>query len=85
MPLGETVRTVGQRLQDRGVHTAYIGKWHLDGGDYFGQGSVHQDGIPPGGMRLERPTRSCFSPSDFFPWAFRLFALSYDSVQMLGA
>jgi uncharacterized sulfatase len=43
MPLGETVRTVGQRLQDRGVHTAYIGKWHLDGGDYFGQGVC-----PPG-------------------------------------
>jgi len=37
-PLGGTVRTVGQRLRDAGVHTAYIGKWHLDGGDYFGLG-----------------------------------------------
>ncbi len=27
-----------QRLQKDGVHTAYIGKWHLDGGDYFGMG-----------------------------------------------
>jgi uncharacterized sulfatase len=36
MPLGQTLRTVGQRLQDGGVHTAYVGKWHLDGADYFG-------------------------------------------------
>jgi uncharacterized sulfatase len=32
------VKTVGQRLKDNGFHTAYIGKWHLDGGDYFGVG-----------------------------------------------
>jgi uncharacterized sulfatase len=38
MPLGANVKTIGQRLQDQGVHTAYIGKWHLDGGDYFGLG-----------------------------------------------
>jgi uncharacterized sulfatase len=38
MPLGANVVTLGQRLQDAGFHTAYIGKWHLDGGDYFGLG-----------------------------------------------
>ncbi len=38
LPLGQTVHTIGQRLQDKGVHTAYIGKWHLDGSDYFGTG-----------------------------------------------
>ena len=38
MALGDNVKTLGQRLQDHGVHTAYIGKWHLDGGDYFGAG-----------------------------------------------
>ena len=38
MPLGDNVKTVGQRLCDGGIHTAYIGKWHLDGGDYFGLG-----------------------------------------------
>ena len=38
LPLGDTIRTVGQRLQDQGLHTAYIGKWHLDGSDYFGTG-----------------------------------------------
>lgn len=27
----------------KGIHSAYIGKWHLDGGDYFG------DGICPAG------------------------------------
>ncbi len=43
MPLGDTVRTLGQRLADGGVHTAYIGKWHLDGSDYFGLGRC-----PPG-------------------------------------
>ncbi|HEY3375897.1 MAG TPA: sulfatase-like hydrolase/transferase [Armatimonadota bacterium] len=38
MPLGDNVTTLGQRLRDQGLHTAYIGKWHLDGGDYFGVG-----------------------------------------------
>lgn len=36
--LGDNVKTVGQRLCDNNIHTAYIGKWHLDGGDYFGLG-----------------------------------------------
>lgn len=31
-------RHVGQRATNLGLHTAYIGKWHLDGGDYFGEG-----------------------------------------------
>lgn len=30
--------TLGQRLRDRGFATGYIGKWHLDGSDYFGDG-----------------------------------------------
>ena len=38
MPLGANVKTVGQRLTDSGIHSAYIGKRHLDGGDYFGMG-----------------------------------------------
>lgn len=38
MPLGDNVKTIGQRLLDNGIHTAYIGKYHLDGGDYFGLG-----------------------------------------------
>lgn len=38
MPLGDNVKTVGQRLTDMGVPCAYIGKYHLDGGDYFGTG-----------------------------------------------
>lgn len=38
MPLGANVKTVGQRLTDNGIHAAYIGKYHLDGGDYFGLG-----------------------------------------------
>ena len=36
--LGLDSRTIGQRLQDRGLSTAYVGKWHLDGTDYFGSG-----------------------------------------------
>lgn len=43
MPLGATTHTVGERLADHGVHCAYVGKWHLDGGDYFGMGRA-----PPG-------------------------------------
>lgn len=38
MALGDNVKTIGQRLHDQGVHCAYIGKWHLDGTDYFGNG-----------------------------------------------
>ena len=34
----DNVKTLGQRLSDNGFKTAYIGKWHLDGGDYFGNG-----------------------------------------------
>ncbi len=46
MPLGANVRTVGRRLQDAGVQTAYIGKYHLDGGDYFGLGKSDGDWDP---------------------------------------
>jgi uncharacterized sulfatase len=43
MPLGDTTHTIGQRLTDKGVHCAFVGKWHLDGVDYFGTG------MAPGG------------------------------------
>ncbi len=38
LPLSDNIKTMGQRFQDNGYHTAYIGKWHLDGHDYFGTG-----------------------------------------------
>ncbi|MBN1935576.1 MAG: sulfatase-like hydrolase/transferase [Anaerolineae bacterium] len=38
LPLGDNVKTMGQRLSDSGYRAAYIGKWHLDGHDYFGTG-----------------------------------------------
>ena len=38
VPMGANVKTIGQRLTDQGIHCGYIGKWHLDGGDYFGLG-----------------------------------------------
>jgi len=38
LPLGDNVKTMGQRFQDNGYRTAYVGKWHLDGHDYFGTG-----------------------------------------------
>jgi uncharacterized sulfatase len=37
-PFGDTVKTMGQRFTDNGYRTAYVGKWHLDGHDYFGTG-----------------------------------------------
>ena len=46
MALGDNVHTIGQRMRDHGMHTAYIGKWHLDGGDYFGLGRC-PDGWDP--------------------------------------
>ena len=38
MPLRSGVKTIGQRLTEKGIECGYIGKWHLDGGDYFGYG-----------------------------------------------
>ncbi|MEM6333019.1 MAG: sulfatase-like hydrolase/transferase [Planctomycetota bacterium] len=41
LPLDANTKTIGQRLTDATagrVATGYIGKWHLDGGDYFGMG-----------------------------------------------
>ena len=46
MPIGDNVKTVGQRLTDNGIHCGFIGKWHLDGGDYFGLGRC-PDGWDP--------------------------------------
>ncbi|MDD3766885.1 MAG: sulfatase-like hydrolase/transferase [Eubacteriales bacterium] len=38
LALGDNVKTIGQRLRDNNIKAGYIGKWHLDGGDYFGLG-----------------------------------------------
>ncbi len=38
LPVGDNVANVGQRLKDNGIHCGYIGKWHLSGTDYFGNG-----------------------------------------------
>lgn len=35
---GRNMRTMGAYFKDAGYRTAYIGKWHLDGHDYFGTG-----------------------------------------------
>ena len=43
IPLGMNIKTIGERLHDAGWHTAYIGKWHLSGTDYFDDGRC-----PPG-------------------------------------
>lgn len=40
------VKSIGQRLHDKGIHTGYIGKWHLDGGDYFGLGTAAEGWDP---------------------------------------
>jgi uncharacterized sulfatase len=38
LPLGRTIYHMGQRFAALGYATAYTGKWHLDGHDYFGDG-----------------------------------------------
>ncbi len=45
--IGRASHTMGQFFQRAGYRTAYIGKWHLDGSDYFG------DGICPDGWEEE--------------------------------
>jgi uncharacterized sulfatase len=46
VPLGENIKTIGQRFMDNGLHSGYIGKWHLDGTDYYGNGRC-PDGWDP--------------------------------------
>ena len=46
MPLYPNIKHIGQRLSAHGIHSAYIGKWHLDGGDYFGYG-ICPEGFDP--------------------------------------
>lgn len=46
VPLGANVKTIGQRLTDYGIECGYIGKWHLDGGDYFGLGKCPEGWNP---------------------------------------
>lgn len=46
MSFNQTTITIGQRLSNAGIHSAFIGKWHLDGGDYFGNG-LCPDGWDP--------------------------------------
>ena len=38
MFLNQGTKTIAQRLSPLGIRGGYIGKWHLDGGDYFGNG-----------------------------------------------
>ncbi|TFG66247.1 MAG: sulfatase, partial [Anaerolineales bacterium] len=46
LPLGDNIISMGQRFRDNGYHTAYIGKWHLDGHDYFGTGQCPEGWDP---------------------------------------
>jgi uncharacterized sulfatase len=39
LAMGENIKTMGQRFRDCGYRTAYTGKWHLDGHDYYGTGA----------------------------------------------
>lgn len=44
--LDGNARTIGQRLTESGIECGYIGKWHLDGGDYFGNGQCPEGWNP---------------------------------------
>lgn len=44
--MGANVVTLGKRLSDHGIECGYIGKWHLDGGDYFGLGKCPEGWNP---------------------------------------
>ena len=46
LPMGQSIMTIGQRLSDHGYHTAFTGKWHLDGTDYFGNGKCPEGWDP---------------------------------------
>jgi len=63
MPLGDTVHTIGQRLNDRGIHCAFMGKWHLSGTDYFDTG-IPAPGWDPAYWYDMRTYLSELSPQD---------------------
>jgi arylsulfatase A-like enzyme len=46
MALDKNTHFIGERLQQQGVRTGYIGKWHLDGTDYFGNGKCPEGWDP---------------------------------------
>ncbi len=87
VPPGANVKTIGQRLTDNGIHCGYIGKWHLDGGDYFGCGKCPQgwdadywydmknylDELNPRERTHSRQSRESFRPgfSETFTYAHR--------------
>lgn len=87
LALGSNVKTIGQRLTDCGIHCGYIGKWHLDGGDYFGVGSCPQgwdadywydmknylDELSPDERIRSRQSEEAFAPgfSEEFTYAHR--------------
>ena len=43
MALGQNMRTMGSYFKEAGYRTVYIGKWHLDGHDYFGTGNCPEE------------------------------------------
>ncbi|WP_269748151.1 sulfatase-like hydrolase/transferase [Enterovibrio coralii] len=45
LALGTNIRHMGQIFTAEGYNTGYIGKWHLDGHDYFGTGICLRVGI----------------------------------------
>ena len=40
MQLGANTKTAGEWLSPHGIECGYIGKWHLDGGDYSATGDA---------------------------------------------
>lgn len=42
LPLGQNVKNIGEYLSHNNIKAGYIGKWHLDAGDYFGYGICPQ-------------------------------------------
>jgi arylsulfatase A-like enzyme len=45
--LPENQRTIAHAFREHGYHTAYFGKWHLDGGYYNGNGRAALHIVPP--------------------------------------
>ncbi len=86
MALSANVVTAAQRLSDHGILCGYIGKWHLDGTDYFGLGRAapgwdpptwydmrnYVDELQPGDKQRSRtPSPSGAGASDEFTFAHR--------------
>jgi uncharacterized sulfatase len=81
LPIGDNIKTIGQRFKDQGYNTAYTGKWHLDGHDYLGTG-ICPDGWDPQYWYDGRNHLESLEPGHGIIWRSKLN--TYEQIKEFG-